>query len=639
MATTTLADVLNKVQGLKKSGNQHKARCPAHDDKNPSLSITEKNGKVLLHCHAGCSQQAVMDALGIAGNKRPQPKARTKPPRGKPVKIYNYTNADGILVHQTLRYEPKAFSQCQPDPTKPGEYLPHLRGITPVLYRLQEVLQAVAAGSTILICEGEKDADTAVELGYVATTCAMGAKKWRPSYSQTLNGADVIILPHQDTAGKAHELQVVPALTRVGCTIRVVNLPAKDLTEWVEAGNTDLAPLLNVEPLADVDKKSAAKALAAQGYGSPDTTSTGTSFNTPRKPVAMEWQSAPDLLKETLDPIQWCVTGILPAGAALLAGRPKKGKSLLALNIAIAKATGSRAFGLYEVGKPGDVAYLCLEDGKRRMQKRIGAMLAEMDAPPARLDLAYQAPRVDSGLIDALDAWCTSKTAPALIIIDILAKVRAPRRGKSPDIYQDDYELIGAFMQLAEARNLTILVVTHTSKRESDDIFDTVMSSTGITGGTATNMVLTRKEEDGLDGVLTIVGKDVEDTEIGLTFRDGIWQAHGDATDIKQSEARNAVCEALYTATGKGITPKDIAIAIAKHGNATRRLLKKLKDDGYIKVEHGHYTLTTKGAEGVKHRRDVNDQVDLDSLSLYIPSNSGNGSNKSNTGNSGNTER
>ena len=65
MAQFTLRDVFAKVQGVKKSGNGYKARCPAHDDTNPSLSLTEKNGKVLLHCHAGCSQQAVLDALGI----------------------------------------------------------------------------------------------------------------------------------------------------------------------------------------------------------------------------------------------------------------------------------------------------------------------------------------------------------------------------------------------------------------------------------------------------------------------------------------------------------------------------------------------------------------------------------------------
>ena len=39
------------------------AACPSHDDRNPSLSIRKKDGKVLVHCHAGCSQSDVVDAL------------------------------------------------------------------------------------------------------------------------------------------------------------------------------------------------------------------------------------------------------------------------------------------------------------------------------------------------------------------------------------------------------------------------------------------------------------------------------------------------------------------------------------------------------------------------------------------------
>ncbi len=92
--TWTLAGILEKLQGVTQSGDEYKARCPAHDDRDPSLSLTEKNGKVLLYCHTGCSQQAVLDALGIAGNVRQQPKARARKRLGKIVKVYDYTDAD-----------------------------------------------------------------------------------------------------------------------------------------------------------------------------------------------------------------------------------------------------------------------------------------------------------------------------------------------------------------------------------------------------------------------------------------------------------------------------------------------------------------------------------------------------------------
>ncbi len=48
-------------------GSYGTARCPAHEDKNPSLSVSERDGKVLLKCHADCDQEAVIDALRERG--------------------------------------------------------------------------------------------------------------------------------------------------------------------------------------------------------------------------------------------------------------------------------------------------------------------------------------------------------------------------------------------------------------------------------------------------------------------------------------------------------------------------------------------------------------------------------------------
>lgn len=54
---------LTKALGGRWSGTSGTARCPAHDDKSPSLSIAERDGKLLVHCHAGCDQGAVWDTL------------------------------------------------------------------------------------------------------------------------------------------------------------------------------------------------------------------------------------------------------------------------------------------------------------------------------------------------------------------------------------------------------------------------------------------------------------------------------------------------------------------------------------------------------------------------------------------------
>ena len=307
MAQFSLTDILEKVQGVKKSGNEYKAQCPAHDDKNPSLSITEKDGKTLLYCHAGCTQQAVLDALGIVQNARQKPKERAKKSLGTIVKVYDYTDTNGQLIYQAVRYEPKAFRQRRPDPENPGQYLQNLGGITPVLYRLPDVIRAVAAGETILVCEGEKDADTAVTLGFVATTNPMGAGKWKESYSQTLKGADIVLIPDQDKAGKAHESIVTQALTRAGCTVRVVNLPIKDLTDWVNDGNNenDLKPLLDVEPFKVQSETEITKLYVPPEEQQNGTRPPGAVRDMPSTPLS-DVTNAEDLIEQHGEDLRYC---------------------------------------------------------------------------------------------------------------------------------------------------------------------------------------------------------------------------------------------------------------------------------------------------------------------------------------------
>ena len=71
-----LNDILQKLKGVKSCvqnrgagreghGNQYTALCPAHDDKTPSLAISEKDGKILLHCHAGCTKESIVAAMGL----------------------------------------------------------------------------------------------------------------------------------------------------------------------------------------------------------------------------------------------------------------------------------------------------------------------------------------------------------------------------------------------------------------------------------------------------------------------------------------------------------------------------------------------------------------------------------------------
>ena len=212
-------------------------------------------------------------------------------------------------------------------------------------------------------------------------------------------------------------------------------------------------------------------------------------------PPGMVWQRASDLQHEVIEPIRWCIPGLISEGLFTLAGRPKKGKSMLALNLAMAKATGGLALGKFQVEVPGDVAYLALEDGKRRVKYRIEQLMAPETAWPERLWLSYLAPRTDTGLTDELSKWADGKAHPALVIVDILARV-TPHLSHKGNAYDAEYQVMAALMDWASQRQIALGVITHTTKAKADNIFETVMSTTANVGATATNMLLVRHTGD-----------------------------------------------------------------------------------------------------------------------------------------------
>ena len=244
--------------------DEWRARCPNHQGKSDtSLSLTPADDRVLIHCHGACAPEDVVHALGLTmadlflkpstnGHKRI-------------VKIYDYFDEHGTLVHQTVRYDPKDFRQRRPDPAHPGQYIWSLKGITPVLYRLPEILAAVQHGETVYVVEGEKAADALAALGLAATCNPMGAGKWRKTYSEVLRGAPVVILPDHDEPGLRHAERVAKALEGIAANIKVVPVPGQlsdhgDVSDWLAAGGTraDLEaavenmPWYTVPPVGDV---------------------------------------------------------------------------------------------------------------------------------------------------------------------------------------------------------------------------------------------------------------------------------------------------------------------------------------------------------------------------------------------------
>lgn len=270
-----------------KSASGWQAQCPAHDDRSPSLSIgTGEDGRALVHCHAHCSPMDVLDALGLdpqqlfadydpnrtksvgithigAWRRKPDPKPK-KPSHTKRIKTnhWDYHDENGAIVARVVRYDVvdldtgevvgKTFTQHAWD-AENDRQLPNLGGIDVPLYRLPEVRAGAICKTTIYVCEGERDADSARSAGYVATTNAMGAGSWRPHHTKQLEGATrVVVISDNDTAGRGHAAHVAASCIAAGIdTIVVSPEPGyKDLTDHLGAG-LSMGDLVLVDDIAE----------------------------------------------------------------------------------------------------------------------------------------------------------------------------------------------------------------------------------------------------------------------------------------------------------------------------------------------------------------------------------------------------
>jgi len=259
-------EFLSRLDGVVKTGNGWDARCPCrNDDHNPSLSIAERDGVVLVHCHraGGCTVDQIASSVGMSirdlmskdqsrewngsernfSPQRPNGEPRklniAEPQKLKLVEKYNYVSEHGELLFQKVRFikenGKKTFRQRKPDGH--GGYSYKLDDTPKVLYNLPRVLKAKAKGETIIVVEGEKDADTLINMGLCATTMPGGAGKWLDIHTDALAGAVVDVIADNDEPGRLHALNVINELRKAGSDVQGWICPrTKDITDFLEDG-------------------------------------------------------------------------------------------------------------------------------------------------------------------------------------------------------------------------------------------------------------------------------------------------------------------------------------------------------------------------------------------------------------------
>lgn len=264
---TPLEKVLSRFPEARKGSNGWTACCPAHKDRNPSLSIDEGNdGRALLHCHAGCSVNDVCRAKGLtladlmpiraggalsaSGGHRhgagfPSADAvirQLEKRHGPRSQEWAYYDDEGIHVGSMIRWNKPDGKVIRPVCRRDGQWQFGGMPAPRPLYRLTEV----KAADLVVVTEGEKAADAAVSLGYSATTSAHGSNSANQTNWSPLAGKQVIILPDNDSAGTQYAKDVATILARLEPTptIRIVALPdlpaGGDIADMVAAGVPDL---------------------------------------------------------------------------------------------------------------------------------------------------------------------------------------------------------------------------------------------------------------------------------------------------------------------------------------------------------------------------------------------------------------
>lgn len=524
----TFRDFLGRLEGVRGGGDQYTARCPAHGDQHNSLSVSVgKNGQVLLHCHAGCEPQEIVEAMGLTmkdlfteitpGEAFPAYSV-TKTGKAPIVATYSYRDEAGKLLAQKLRRADKSFLWRKPDGSAGWEW--NRKGVPNVLYNLP----VLAATGSVWVVEGEKDVDNLTAQNQPAVCGADGAGpgKWIPAYTEALRGKKVIVVQDNDEVGKSFAAETANALHGAAESVKVLDLS----TIWPglpEHGDTsDLMAHMGAQEAvaAMVIKSAALKEWEAKGPS-----------------AGLSVISAVDLQEKDIPPIKFIVDGLLPHGLNMLAAPSKYGKSWMVLALCLSVAAGEPFLG-HKTSKCGCL-YLALEDSQRRLKGRMNKVLAGKKAPEG-FYYATSAHDMDNGLFGELESFLKAHPDTGLIVIDTLQKVRGGTQGRE-GAYANDYREVGTLKSFADQYGIALLLVHHLRKmRDDGDPFNMISGTNGIMGAADTTMVLTKEKRGDENATLSIVGRDVESSDAVVRFNKETchWENLGDADWLAEQRAK-----------------------------------------------------------------------------------------------------
>ena len=239
----------------------------------------------------------------------------------------------------------------------------------------------------------------------------------------------------------------------------------------------------------------------------------------PPAPPALNFYRAAELYGKRLEHTRMIVERMIPCGLTVLAGSPKRGKSWLALSLAVAVSSGAEFLG--QRTTQGSVLYLDLESRQYRVQDRLSRLV--LGPAPEGLYIAHQAEPLGPRFYQQMEGWMQGAKDPALIIVDTLGRVK-PSGRRNENAYESDTRQYGALQSWAAEHKLAILVVHHLRKvKDSDDWFDKVNGSNGLVGAADAVIGLGGKRGEAISKLM-VSGRDIDgDYNMAIRFDGGRW--------------------------------------------------------------------------------------------------------------------
>lgn len=485
--------------------------------------------------------------------------------------FYDYTDYDGNPTFRVFRLPGKEFRQT----TWNGSLYVNFKAVD-VPQHLYNV-QAVRKESSVVIVEGEKDADALIKLGICATTWPGGAKNLKGLLDtwdlfEPLRGKDIVFFaPDPDEVGEDAFEAAVPFISGYVDEFRKVR--------WPGEGIKDAHDFISQFDDIEIAKDEAWKVLStAPEYVPGDIPNVLTRIN---RLKGME-----------IPPPTWVVEDIIQIGYTMVVGQSKARKTMFLHNLALAVATGGIAIGKFPTTR-GTVIYCSLEDDLGSSQAKFKKMLGDEPYPSNLLVTCAvdRFPELEHKIVE----WKRAFPDLNMVVLDNLVLVKKAKKGPagSSHDYDNEYQEQNYFKKFARKLGIALIIVHHAGKNETGDITKDTLGTTAFVGAPDKLILIQRPvNQEVYNNTLTFLSRNSADQErMALKFHPDILSFNylGPVEEFERTELQEQVLD-LLSGNGKPMKPVDVARALGRKNDSTSKLLQRMEQNGLIhKIKKGLY--------------------------------------------------